>query len=241
MSEKSSSDHPVSYVTVKEMPASERPRERLARVGPQALSTAELLAIILRTGMGGENVLTMARRILATYHGLGGLSRAGFVQMTRERGLGPAKTAQIMAALELGRRLMAEAPEERYQIRAPGDAAHLLLPRLSHKEQENFAILYLNTRNQVTDQEMLYKGSLNTSLVRIAEVFRGAVRRNCAAVIVAHNHPSGDPSPSPEDIALTRRLVDAGKLLEVDVLDHLVIGHNRYISLRERALGFEPE
>ena len=145
-----------------------------------------------------------------------------------------------MAALELGRRLMAEAPEERYQIRAPGDAAHLLLPRLSHKEQENFAVLYLNTRNQVTDQEVLYKGSLNTSLVRVAEVFRGAVRRNCAAVIVAHNHPSGDPSPSPEDIALTRRLVDAGKLLEIDVLDHLVIGHNRYISLRECALGFEP-
>ncbi len=107
------------------------------------------------------------------------------------------------------------------------------------QEYENFVILYLDTRNRVTAREILYKGSLNTSLVRIGEVFRGAVRRNCAAVIVAHNHPSGDPNPSPEDVALTRRLVEAGKLLEVEVLDHLVIGENRYVSLRERALGFE--
>ncbi|MGC9468936.1 MAG: RadC family protein [Anaerolineae bacterium] len=229
----------MTYVTVKEMPVEERPRERLARVGPQALSTVELLAIILRVGVGGENVLTMASRILANYGGLGGLSRADFAQLSSERGLGPAKTSQIMAALELGRRLMAESPEERWQIRAPSDAAHILMPILGHKEQENFVVLYLDTRNRVTAREVLYKGSLNTSLVRIAEVFRGAVRRNCAAVIVAHNHPSGDPTPSPEDVALTRRLVDAGKLLEVDVLDHLVIGANRYVSLRERALGFE--
>ncbi len=134
---------------------------------------------------------------------------------------------------------MAESPEERWQIRAPSDAAHILMPKLSFQQQEHFAILYLDTRNRVSDQEVLYVGSLNTSLVRVAEVFRGAVRRNCAALIVAHNHPSGDPNPSPEDVSLTRRLVDAGKLLEVDVLDHLVIGHNRYVSLRERSLGFE--
>jgi len=229
----------MTYVTVKEMPEKERPRERLARVGPQSLSTSELLAIILRTGVGGENVLTMATRLLGTFGGLAGLARAGFAQLTAERGLGPAKTAQLMAAFELGRRLMAEAPEERYQIRAPSDASHILLPLIGHKEQEHFVVLYLDTRNRVTDQEILYKGSLNTSLVRTAEVFRGAVRRNSAAVIVAHNHPSGDPHPSPEDIALTRPLVKAGKILEVDLLDHLVIGHNRYVSLRERELGFE--
>jgi DNA repair protein RadC len=229
----------TSYVTVKEMPVDERPRERLAHSGPQALSTAELLAIILRVGTGGENVLTMASRILSNFDGLAGLSRADFSQLAAERGLGPAKTAQILAALELGRRLMAESPEERWQIRAPGDAAHILMPILSHKEQEHFAILYLDTRNRVTAREILYKGSLNTSLVRTSEVFRGAVRRNCAAVVVAHNHPSGDPNPSPEDVSLTRRLVDAGKLLEIDVLDHIVIGDNRYVSLRERALGFE--
>jgi len=229
----------MSYVTVKEMPTDERPRERLARMGAQALSTAELLAIILRTGVGGENVLAMAGRILAQFDGLAGLARADFSELAAVHGLGPAKSAQVMAALELGRRLMAEAPEERWQIRSPGDAARVLMPALGYLEQEQFAVLYLDTRNRVMAQEMLYKGSLNTSLVRIAEVFRGAVRRNCAALIVAHNHPSGDPSPSPEDVALTRRLIEAGKLLEIDVLDHLVIGQNRYVSLRERALGFE--
>ncbi len=229
----------TTYITVKEMPAEERPRERLAHAGPQALSTTELLAIILRTGVGGENVINMSTRILAQYGGLAGLARADFAQLEAVKGLGPAKTAQLLAAFELGRRLMLESPEERLQIRSPADAAHLLTPLIGHKEQENFVVLYLDTRNRVTDREILYKGSLNTSLVRVAEVFRGAIRRNSAGIIVAHNHPSGDPNPSPEDVALTRRLVKAGKLLEVDLLDHLVIGQNRYISLRERALGFE--
>lgn len=229
----------MTYITVKEMPEEERPRERLARVGPQSLSSAELLAIILRTGVGGENVLTMANRLLSQFGGLAGMARLEVAQLQAERGLGPAKAAQLLAAFELGRRLMAEAPEERYQIRAPGDAANILMPMIGHQEQEHFVVLYLDTRNRVLDREILYKGSLNTSLVRIAEVFRGAVRRNCAGVIVAHNHPSGDPNPSPEDIALTRRLVSAGKMLEVDVLDHVVVGQNRFVSLRERALGFE--
>ncbi|MGC9396136.1 MAG: RadC family protein [Anaerolineae bacterium] len=229
----------MTYLTVKEMPQEERPRERLARVGPQALSSAELLAIILRTGVGGENVLAMAQRLLANFDGLAGMARLEMAQLTAEHGLGPAKAAQLLAAFELGRRLMAEAPEERYQIRSPGDAANLLMTMIGHKEQEHFVVMYLDTRNRVLDREILYKGSLNTSLVRVGEVFRGAVRRNCAGVIVAHNHPSGDPNPSPEDIALTRRLVDAGKLLEVDVLDHVIVGQNRFVSLRERALGFE--
>ncbi|HOT92276.1 MAG TPA: DNA repair protein RadC [Anaerolineae bacterium] len=229
----------MTYFTVKDMPEDERPRERMERVGPQALSTAELLALILRTGIKDENVLTMATRLLMQYNGLAGLARAEFAQLAAERGMGRAKTAQVLAALELGRRLMIESPEERFQIRAPQDAANLVMPLLGHKEQEHFMVLYLDTRNRVLDQEILYKGSLNTSLVRVAEVFRGAVRRNCAGVIIAHNHPSGDPTPSAEDIALTRRLVEAGKLLEVEVLDHVVIGHNRFVSLRERALGFE--
>jgi len=229
----------MPYITVKEMPEDERPRERLARVGPQALSSAELLAIILRTGVKGENVVTMASRLLAKYGGLAGLSRADLAQLGQEHGLGPAKASQLLAALELGRRLMAESPEERFQIRAPQDAANLLIPLIGHQEQEHFVVLYLDTRNRVMDREVLYKGSLNTSLVRIAEVFRGAIRRNCAAIIVAHNHPSGDPSPSPEDVALTRRLVEAGKLVEVEVLDHVVIGQGRFVSLRERGLGFE--
>jgi len=229
----------MPYITVKEMPEEERPRERLAHVGPQALSTSELLAIILRTGVKGENVVAMASRLLAAHGGLAGLSRLELAQLEQTHGLGPAKAAQLLAALELGRRLMAEAPEERFQIRSPQDAANILIPLIGHQEQEHFVVLYLDTRNRVTDREVLYKGSLNTSLVRIAEVFRGAIRRNCAAIIVAHNHPSGDPGPSPEDISLTRRLVEAGKLVEVDVLDHVVVGQNRFVSLRERGLGFE--
>jgi len=229
----------MTYITVKEMPEEERPRERRARVGPQSLSTAELLALILRSGAGGENVINLATRILIENGGLAGLARSEFTQLEATRGLGPAKSAELMAVFELGRRLMAEAPEERYQIRAPGDAAHILIPMIGHKEQEHFVVLYLDTRNRVNDQEILYKGSLNTSLVRVAEIFRGAIRRNSAGIIVAHNHPSGDPSPSPEDIALTRRLVESGKLLEVEVLDHLVVGQNRYTSLREKGLGFE--
>ena len=229
----------MTYVIIREMPVEERPRERLAHAGPQAVSTAELLAIILRTGVRGENVLTMAQRLLSTYGGLGGLARAEVAQLTAEHGLGPAKAAQIIAALELGKRLMAESPEERFQIRNPADGAHILIPLIGRKEQEHFVVLYMDTRNRVTDREILYKGSLNTSLVRIAEVFRSAVRRNCAAIIVAHNHPSGDPKPSPEDIALTRRLVQAGKLLEIEVLDHFVVGNQRYVSMREQALGFD--
>ena len=229
----------MSYITVKDIPAAERPRVRMRGVGPAALSTSELLAIILRVGVTGESVITMATRLLSTYHGLSGLSRADFSQLAKEHGMGPAKTAQVLAALELGRRLMAEPPDEHLQIRAPGDASVLLLPMLGHQVQEHFVVLYLDTRNRVIDQETLYKGSLNTSLVRIAEVFRGAVRRNCLSIIVAHNHPSGDPSPSPEDVALTRRLIEAGKLLEISVLDHLVVGQNRYVSLRERGIGFE--
>ncbi|HQE93851.1 MAG TPA: DNA repair protein RadC [Anaerolineae bacterium] len=229
----------MTYFTVKEMPEDERPRERMAHAGPQALSTAELLAIILRTGSVKENVLAMAQRLLVQFGGLAGLSRADFTQLEAERGLGPAKTAQLLAAFELGRRLRVETPDEHYQIRVPSDAANILTPLIGHQEQEHFVVLYLDTRNRVLDQEILYKGSLNTSLVRIGEVFRGAVRRQCAAVIVGHNHPSGDPTPSAEDIALTRRLVDAGKLLEVEVLDHVIIGHNRFVSLRERSVGFE--
>jgi DNA repair protein RadC len=158
--------------------------------------------------------------------------------LTNVPGIGPKTAAALRAALELGRRLMSEAVQDEIQIRSPEDAARILLPMLSYQEQENFTILYLNTRNHVVDKEILYRGSLNTSLVRIAEVFKGAVRRNCAAIIVAHNHPSGDPEPSPEDVALTRRLIQAGELLEVELLDHVVVGNTRYVSMRERKLGF---
>ncbi|MGD8996940.1 MAG: DNA repair protein RadC [Anaerolineae bacterium] len=224
---------------IKDLPAQERPRERLARVGEGALSTAELLAIILRVGVGGESALAMARRLLATYDGLPGLARANFAELRAERGLGNAKTAQLKAALELGRRMLLATPEDRLVVRSPSDVAQLLMAEMAHLEQERFRVLYLDTRNRLLGSETVYIGSLNASHIRVAEVFRDAIKRNCAAIIVAHNHPSGDPSPSPEDVEVTRQLVAAGNLLSIELLDHLIIGQQRFVSLRERGLGFE--
>jgi DNA repair protein RadC len=223
---------------IRDLPADERPRERLARAGEGALSTTELLAIILRTGVGGESVLDMARRLISRYDGLPGLARASFAELRAEKGLGEAKTAQLKAALELGRRMLLTSPEDRFVVRSPADVAQLLMAEMSHLEQEHFRVLYLDTRNRLLGAETVYVGSLNASHIRVSEVFRDAVKRNCAAIIVAHNHPSGDPTPSPEDVEVTRQLVSAGNLLDIEVLDHLVIGQQRFVSLRERGLGF---
>jgi DNA repair protein RadC len=223
---------------ITDLPCDERPRERLIHVGASAVSTAELLAIILRVGTDGENVVRMAQRLLAKYKGLGGLARASASELCAEKGLGEAKTAQLKAALELGRRLLVESPDERPTITCPADAANLLLGEMGLLEQENMRVILLDTRNRVQAIQPVYQGSLNTTMVRVGELFREAVRANCAAIIVAHNHPSGDPSPSPEDVAITREIVSAGKLLNIDVLDHLVIGHQRFVSLKERGLGF---
>jgi DNA repair protein RadC len=224
---------------IRDLPAGERPRERLAHAGEGALSTTELLAIILRTGVGGESVLDMARRLLARYGGLPGLARASFAELRAEKGLGRAKTAQLKAALELGRRMLLASPaEDRFVVRSPADVAQLLMAEMAHLEQEHFRVLYLDTRNRLLDIETVYVGSLNASHIRVGEVFRDAVKRNCAAIIVAHNHPSGDPTPSPEDVEVTRQLVAAGNLLDIEVLDHLIIGQQRFVSLRERGLGF---
>jgi DNA repair protein RadC len=224
--------------TIKELPASERPRERLLHYGVGALSSAELLAIILRTGTHDENVIRMAQRLLATFGGLAGLARANTSELASERGLGTAKVAQIKAALELGRRMQLQAPDERPQIRAPADAANLVMSEMSLLEQEHLRVMLLDTKNYVLSTPTIYVGSLNTSLIRVGELFREAIRANCAAVIVLHNHPSGDPTPSPEDVAVTKQIVEAGKLLDVEVLDHLIIGRQRFVSLKERGLGF---
>jgi DNA repair protein RadC len=223
---------------IKDLPVGERPRERLARLGEGALSTAELLAIILRTGVGGESVLDMATRLIYQYGGLPGLARASVAELRAEKGMGEAKTAQLKAALELGRRMLLASPEDRFVIRSPADVAQLLMAEMSHLEQEHFQVLYLDTRNRLLGSETVYVGSLNASHIRVGEVFRDAVKRNCAAIIVAHNHPSGDPTPSPEDVEVTRQLVAAGNLLDIELLDHLIIGQQRFVSLRERGLGF---
>ncbi len=223
---------------LRDLPAGDKPRERLSRLGAGALADSELLAILLRVGGNGENVLGLAQRLLAQLGGLPGLARASFSELEAVKGIGLAKAAQVKAALELGRRLLIAAPDARPQIKSPADAANLLLAEMGFLEQEQMRVLLLDTKHRVMGTPTIYVGSLNTSVIRIAELFREAVKQNCAAIIVAHNHPSGDTSPSPEDIAVTQQIYSAGRLLDIDVLDHLIIGQQRFLSLKERGLGF---
>jgi DNA repair protein RadC len=223
---------------IRELPAHEKPRERLRSQGSAALSDAELLAIMLRVGVEGANVIQLAQQLLVEHGGWAGLQRAGFEEIAARRGMGEAKTAQLKAALEIGRRLLLTSREERFQIRSPSDAAQLMMVEMAHLDQEHLRAICLDTKNRVQKVQTVYIGSLNASAVRIGEVFKEAVRLNSAAIIVVHNHPSGDPAPSPEDTLVTRQIVEAGKLLDVEVLDHLVVGSGRFVSMRERGLGF---
>lgn len=226
--------------TLKDLDPSERPRERLLERGAQALSNAELLAILLRTGVAGLMVTDLARGLLVEYGGLGGLARASAPELALRHGLGPAKAAQLKAALEIGRRLMLEETAVRDKISSPEDLVRLVQLEMSALEQEQLRVFLLDTKNRVAAIRTLYTGSLNQSTVRIAEIFKAAIRENCAAIAVVHNHPSGDPTPSPEDVRVTQAIVDAGKLLDVDVLDHVIVGRGQpsFVSLRERGLGF---
>jgi DNA repair protein RadC len=230
-------DRSTAY-RITDLAEAERPRERLARLGPQALTSAELLAILLRVGVSGENAVQVGQRLLQYFGGLNGLHRADFGEVCSQHGIGTAKAAQIKAAIELGRRLTQASPEERPAIHSPEDAAALVQYEMSALEQEELRVILLDTRNRVLHIDSVYRGSLNTSQVRIGELFRTAIRNNSAAMIVIHNHPSGDPAPSPDDVAVTRAIVQAGKLLDIEVLDHLVIGSGRFVSLKERGLGF---
>lgn len=226
------------YPTIKELPEDERPRERLEHYGAAALSTTELLAIILRVGTKDENVIRLSQRLLTSYGGLAGLAHAPFSELTEFKGLGPAKATQLKAAFELGRRLLVAAPSERPTVKSPADAANLVLLEMAGLEQEHLRTIILDTKNHVLKIHTVYIGSLNTAVMRVGELFREAIRLNSAALIIVHNHPSGDPTPSAEDVQVTRQVVEAGKLLSIDVLDHLVIGQARWVSLKERGLGF---
>lgn len=224
---------------IRDFPEGERPRERLRNHGPSQLSNAELMAILFRTGLEGENVVALATRILASFDGLPGLARCGFDDLVAQRGISEAKACQLLAAMELGQRIASLSPEDRPQIGSPRDIANLFMAEMAQLDRENMKVVLLNTKNRVLGVEDLYRGSLNAAIVRPAEVFRPAIRRNCAAIAVVHNHPSGDPTPSDEDVAITRRLVQVGQTMEVDLVDHLVIGQGRWVSMRERRLGFD--
>jgi DNA repair protein RadC len=223
---------------IRDLPATDRPRERLRDAGPGALSNQELLAILLRTGSASESALVQANRLLGRFRGLVGLARAGFAELCAEHGLGEAKASQVQAALELGKRLAAAQPEERVSIRSPEDVGNLLQGEMGLLDQEHLRVLLLNTRNQVLGTHEVYRGSVHTAVVRIGELFREALRQNAPCIILVHNHPSGDPAPSSEDIAMTKQAIAAGELLDIDVLDHVIIAHARFASLKSLRVAF---
>ena len=224
------------HLKIRDIPLEERPRERLMACGPKALSHAELLAVLLRTGTAEESAVQLASRILKQSGGLRNLADLGMEQLMQIKGIGAAKAAQMIACIELGRRLAKSELGERAVIRSPEDAAEYLMEDLRYQQSEHFVCLFLNTKNQVIAQETLSIGSLNASIVHPREVFRAAIKRSSASIICAHNHPSGDPSPSPEDMQVTERLVKAGELIGIEVLDHVIIGDKRYVSLKEQGL-----
>lgn len=224
------------HFTIAELPTGERPRERLQHYGAGALSNTELIAILLRTGIKGENVLNLSNRLLLEYGGILGLSRVEFSELAAVRGLGPAKASQLQAALELGRRLMLASPQQRLQITSPTDAANMLMLEMGQLEQEHLRVVLLDTKHYVLSSPTIYKGNVNSAVIRVAEVMRPAVRVNATAMIVAHNHPSGDPTPSPEDVQVTRRIAEAASVFDIKLLDHIVIGNQRFVSLKERGL-----
>ncbi len=222
------------HATVHDMPSGERPRERLQKHGPDSLNLPELLAIILRTGTQRDNVIELAGKLLLKYGGLAGLASADFHELCAEYGLGVAKTAQLKAALEIGKRFSMLQPEKRYQIKSADDAARLVKMEMMYLDHEEMHIILLDTKNQVIESVKRYKGTVNSSVLRVAELFRPAIVRNSPHVIICHNHPSGDPTPSIEDLEVTKQLIAAGKLLDIEVLDHLIIGNPRHISLKEK-------
>jgi DNA repair protein RadC len=235
-------DEPETDLTftprIGDMASEDRPRERLALTGAAALNNAELLAILLRTGLEGENAVRLGERLLTQHGGLVGLLKMSYADLCKVKGIGPAKAAQLKAAVELGRRIAAASPAEKPTINSPADAANVIMYEMRALDQEVVKVLLLDTRNRLIAVVEVYRGSLNTSMIRVGELFREAVKQSAASIIVAHNHPSGDPSPSPDDVAVTRMMVEAGRLLDIPVHDHIVIGQNRFVSLKERGLGF---
>lgn len=221
---------------IKDLPLEERPREKLEMLGAAALSNAELLAILLRTGSAQESAVQLAARLLSRSGGLRLLPGLSLEEMMEIKGLGPAKAIQIKAALELGRRLATLPPDEAERITSPQRAAGLFMEQLRYKRKEYFMILLLNTKNHVISKEEISVGSLNASIVHPREIFNIPLRKSAASVILVHNHPSGDPSPSQEDLEVTRRLVEAGNILGIAVRDHLIIGDGCYFSFKEKGL-----
>ena len=232
-------DAAATYRSVRELPLAERPREKLQLLGPSSLANAELLAIILDTGTRGEPVLQLAERLLREHDGFAGLMRMEVADLARIHGLGPAKASKIKAVMEVARRVMALNPNERPKIATPEDVFNLVALEMSVLEQEQLRVVLLNTKNEVISLRTLYQGSVNQAQVRMGELFRDAVRTNATGIVIVHNHPSGDPTPSSADVQLTRDAVIAGGHLDIVLVDHLIVGRGRNASLRRLKLGFD--
>lgn len=219
---------------IRDFPQDERPRERFIQHGAQSLSNHELIALLLRTGTKEESVLQLSNRLLTQFEGLRLLKSATLEEITSIKGIGSAKAIQVLAAVELGRRVANLSYDDRYVIRSPEDGAKYMMNDMRFLTQEHFVCLYLNTKNQVIHKQTIFIGSLNASIVHPREVYKEALRRSAASIICLHNHPSGDPSPSREDIEVTKRLSECGKIIGIDLLDHLIIGENKFVSLKEK-------
>ncbi len=224
---------------IREMPSTERPRERLAARGAAGLRSAELIALLWGSGSRGRSAVDLAEDVLARHDGLTGLARATNIELESVPGVGAAKAAQLAAAFELGRRLLADWPAGRWTIRSARDVADRLMLHMGRLEREELRVVLLNTKNVVLRVATVYQGNVSSSLVRVGELFRDAVRLNAAGLILVHNHPSGDPTPSPDDLHLTAEALAAGRLLDIDLLDHLVVGHDAWVSLRDRGVAFD--
>jgi DNA repair protein RadC len=225
-----------SMLLLRDLPPDERPRERLLKFGVEQLSNVELLALILRTGASGVSVIDMAERIMAKFGGLREIVEADVNELTNLPGIGLTKATQIQAAIELGRRTTRTKREDLVVIRSPQDVSNLLMDRMRFQTKEHFLTLHLDTKNQVIGEDTVSIGSLNASIVHPREIFKPVLKRSAASIICVHNHPSGDPTPSREDIDVTKRIVEAGKLLGIDVLDHIILGDHRFISMKEQGL-----
>jgi len=220
---------------IKDLPLDSRPRERLIKKGPKALSNAELLAILLRQGNKKENVLEVANKLLKN-HDLRSLSRLGANTLKSNLGIGKAKACQIMASFELGRRLARFNGDKKIKIDGAKDIAKLFIPELNNLKKEHFIGIYLDSRKKIIKEEIIFIGTLNSSLVHPREIFKVAIEEGAAAIILIHNHPSADINPSDEDIKITKELMEAGDIMGIEVLDHIIIGGNKYFSFVEKGV-----
>lgn len=229
----------TAYRTIREMADDDRPRERLVAHGPSVLSDGELIAVILGSGLHGENVLDLARRIVESQGGLAGLARADVKALQRTRGIGLAKAAQLAAAVELGRRAQQITPQDRELLTTPEAVFKFLGPRLLGDTKERLFVLSLDTRGRLLGAPAEVSGGVNAVRARASEVFRDPVVLSATSVVLAHNHPSGDPRPSAQDVAVTESLIKAGRLLEIEVIDHVIIGQNSFASLQRDTEAFK--